>query len=88
MVRGRLLQSAWNLAYFALFVAVVAVVFNWRNSPLGYWLNLAAAGATDLGFILFILVPGYLPLRRGILGPVLWLLATVFSTLGVLGIAA
>ncbi|HLC02468.1 MAG TPA: hypothetical protein VJK02_05485 [Anaerolineales bacterium] len=88
MVQGRLHQSAWNLAYFAVFVSVVAVVYNWHNSSLGYWLNLAAAGVTDIGFIVFILMPGYLPLRPGILGPVLWLLATVFSSLGILTIAA
>ena len=39
-VQGRIYQSAWNLAYFAVFVLVVAVFFNWNNSPLGYWLNL------------------------------------------------
>lgn len=88
MIRGRLLQNAWNLGFLAVLVSVVAVVFNWHNSPLGYWLNLTMASITDIGFILFILVPGYLPLRRGILGPALWLLATVFSTLGVLTIAA
>jgi hypothetical protein len=88
MIRGRLFQAAWNLAFFAAAVSVVAVVFNWHNSPLGYWLNLAAASVTDIGFVLFILAPGHLPLRRGILGPVLWLLATVFSTLGVLAITA
>ena len=88
MVQGRLHQSAWNLAYFAVFVSVVAVGYNWNNSLLGYWLNLAAAGVTDVGFIVFILAPGYVPVRPGILGPALWLLATIFSTWGVLSIAA
>ena len=80
MVRGRIYQSAWNLAYFAVFVTVVAVVYNWKNDPLGYWLNLVTTSVTDIGFIYFILVPGYLPLRPGILGPVLWVLAIIFST--------
>ena len=88
MVQGRLYQSAWNLASFAVFVSVVAVVYNWHNSPLGYWLNLTAASVTDVGFIVFILAPGYVPVRAGSLGPALWLLATLFSTLGVLSIAA
>jgi hypothetical protein len=34
MVRGRIYQGAWNLAYFAVSVAVVAVVFNWFNNLL------------------------------------------------------
>jgi len=88
MVQGRLHQSAWNLAYFAVFVSVVAVVYNWHNSSLGYWLNLAAASVTDIGFIIFILAPGHAPARLGSVGPTLWLLATSFSTLGVLAIAA
>ena len=83
MVQGRIYQNAWNLAYFAIFVIVIAVVYNWKNSPLGYWLNLKAS-ITDIGFILFILVPGYFPLRPGILGPALWILAIIFSTLGII----
>lgn len=84
MVKGRLFQSAWNLAYFAVFVLVVAVVYNWYNNPFGYWLNLVTASITDIGFIVYILIPGYAPLRPGLLGPALWLLATIFSTLGVM----
>ena len=82
MLQGRIYQAAWNLAYFAVFVVVVAVIFNWNNNPAGYWLNLVMASVTDVGFIIFILAPGYLPLRPGILGPVLWVLAVIFSTLG------
>ena len=52
------------------------------NSPLGFWLNLALTSVTDVGFILFIIVPGYLPLGPGLLGPGLWVLALIFSALG------
>jgi len=45
MVQGRIYQNALNLACFAIFVIVIAVVY--------------------------ILMPGYLPLRPGILGPTL-----------------
>ena len=82
MVQGRIYQSAWNLAYFAVSVTVVAVVYNWNNNPLGYWLNLVMTSVTDVGFIIFVLAPGYVPLRPGILGPALWILAVSFSTLG------
>lgn len=84
MVQGRLYQNAWNLACFAITVIVIAVVYNWKNSLLGYWLNLLLAGITDIGFILFILVPGYLPLKSGIPGPALWILATIFSTVAII----
>lgn len=82
MVQGRIYQSVWNLASFAVAVSIVAVVYNWFNNPLGYWLNLALTSVTDVGFILFILVPRYLPLWPGLLGPALWVLAVTFSTLG------
>ena len=83
MVQGRVYQDAWNLLFFALFGIVVAVVFNWKNSRLGYWLNLVVVTAADIGFIVAILVPGYLPLVPGGLGPLLWIAALVFSTLGI-----
>jgi hypothetical protein len=84
MVQGRIYQDAWNLLFFALFGVVVAVTLNWRNSRLGYWLNLVVVSAGDIGFIITILVPGYIPLLPGGIGPLLWIVALVFSTLGIL----
>jgi len=82
MVQGRLYQNAWNLACIAIVVLVIAVVYNWNNSLFGYWLNLVATGITDIGFVLFIVVPRYLPLRLSIPGPALWILASIASTVG------
>jgi len=84
MVQGRIYQGAWNLLFFALFGIVVAVLYNWRNSKIGYWLNLIVVGVVDIGFIITILLPGYLPLFPGSLGPIIWLLALAFSTVGIL----
>jgi hypothetical protein len=84
MVQGRLYQNAWNLASFAIIVIVIAVVYNWKNSLLGYWLNLLLASITDIGFIIYILAPRYLPLKRGLLGPALWILATIFSSVAII----
>ena len=80
MVQGRVLQDAWYLLFFALFGMAVAIKYNWRNSKLGYWLNFVVISAGDIGFIIFLLVPGYVPLVPGALGPLLWLLALGFST--------
>ncbi len=82
MIQGRIFQDAWNLLFFALVGITVAVVFNWHNSRLGYWINLITVSVTDIGFIAFVLVPGHLPVFPGILGPVFWLLGVVFSTIG------
>ena len=83
LVQGRIYQDAWNLAYFALFSIVVAVMFNWKNSRLGYWLNLVTVSVTDVGFILAVLAPGHIPLFPGVMGPAFWILATIFSTVGI-----
>lgn len=82
MIQGRVYQGAWNLLFFALVGMVVAVGFNWHNSRLGYWINLITVSVTDIGFIAFVLVPGYLPVFPGILGPVFWVLGVLFSTIG------
>jgi hypothetical protein len=82
-IQGRLLQNSWNLAFFAIVALVVAVTMNWRNDRTGYWINLITVSAADIAFVLFILMPGHLPLWPGILGPVFWIGGAVFSTLGI-----
>jgi hypothetical protein len=84
IIQGRVYQDAWNLLFFALFGIVVAVTLNWKNSRLGYWLNLVVISVGDIGFIITIMVPGYIPLMPGGLGPLLWVVALAFSTLGIL----
>ena len=82
LVKGKINQGAWDLLFFAVFAIVVAVKFNWKNDSLGYWLNLIVISAADIGFIIFVLLPGYVDVFPGILGPVFWILGAVFSTLG------
>jgi hypothetical protein len=87
MVQGRIYQDAWNLLFFALFGIVVGVSLNWKNSRLGYWLNLIVVSAGDIGYIIFVLIPAYVPLMPGALGPILWILAVTFSTIGLMNTA-
>ena len=82
MIQGRVFQDAWSLLFFALVGITVAVVFNWKNSRLGYWINLITVSVTDIGFILFVLMPGYISIFPGILGPVFWVLGVLFSSIG------
>ena len=86
MVQGRIFQDAWNLLFFAIFGIVIAIFLNWKNSRLGYWLNLSVVSAGDIGYIVFVLVPGYVPFMPGALGPILWVLAVVFSTVAILSV--
>lgn len=81
---GLFWQHAWNLGIVGT-CAIAVARLNWRNHRLGYWLNLGVVSAAEVGFIIAILGPGYIRLSDGLGGPVLWVLAAVFSTLGRLG---
>lgn len=83
IVQGRVFQDAWSLAFFAISVSVIAVLLNWKNSRLGFWLNLTLATVTDLGFILHVLAPGYIPMVPGVAGPVLWVFAVIFTAIAI-----
>jgi hypothetical protein len=82
MIQGRLYQDAWTLLAAAVAVAIVSLIMLSRSWPLGYWLNLGIAGITDVGFIAFVLIPGYAPLWPGLQGPLAWIFGLSFSTIG------
>jgi len=82
MVQARLFQDAWNLACFSAAGIGVALTLNWRNNRWGYWINLAVIGVADTGFIIFVLLPGYLRPWPGLLGPVVWLVGLALTTIG------
>jgi hypothetical protein len=75
---------AYNITWFGALALVVAITLNWRNSVTGYWVNLVVVGADDLGLILFLIAPGHLSFAEAGLGPVLYVLAAIFSTLGLI----
>jgi hypothetical protein len=75
-------MGAYNILWIGLLVIVIAVGMNWRNSALGYWLNLAVVGATDLGLLVALLLPGYMAWSDGMIGISLFVLAFVFATAG------
>ena len=62
----------------------VALMLNIRNSAWGYWINLGVLALADTGLIIFVLIPGYMPLWPGLAGPILWVLGLAFSTLAYL----
>jgi hypothetical protein len=82
MAQGRLFQNAFYLFSFATAGIVIAVSLNWHNSRAGFWANALLVGVADVPFILFVLVPGYLPLLFGSLGPDLWVAGMLFTGLG------
>ena len=83
IVQGKIYQDAWSLLFFALFSIAIGIKYDWKNSVLGYWLNLVVVSAADIGFLIFILFPGYVAFVPGILGPVFWISAAIFSSIGI-----
>jgi hypothetical protein len=83
MVQARLYQDAWTLYFAAGAIALVSLVAITRESRLAYWLNFGIAFVTDVGFIIFVLVPHYMPLWPGLQGPLAWAGGLVFSTIGI-----
>jgi hypothetical protein len=81
MVRGRVFQDSWNLLFFGATAIIIALTLNVRNRALGYWINLGVLALADTGLIIFVLIPGYIPLWPGLAGPVLWVLGGRLTTL-------
>ena len=83
LVQGKINQGAWELLFVALTSIIIAVVYNWRNNRLGYWINILMVSIADIGFIIFVFLPGHVTFLTGILGPVFWISAAIFSTIGI-----
>ena len=85
MAQGRLWQDAFFLFLISVASIYIAIRYNWRNSPLGYWLNLFIVSIEDLLFIFLIVAPGYVPFKMIFTGPLLWVIALVCTTIAYLG---
>jgi hypothetical protein len=73
---------SFNIVWLGFVAAVVAVRLNWKNSAAGYWTNMAVIGWADVGLILFMVRPGVMDLSDAWIGPLLFLVGVVFSTIG------
>ena len=85
MAQARLMQTAFYLAAFAAAAIIFAITLNWRNDRFGFLVNAVIVGIADIPFILFVLVPGYVPWWPGLLGPLLWIAAFFFTALARMG---
>lgn len=80
VVGARVEQMAAYLLVIAIATIAVAVRWNWRNAAFGYWFNLMLVSVADIIFLVVVVVPGHIPLGRGLPGPILWILAVIAST--------
>lgn len=79
--QGRMLQLAAYMLSIALFAIAIGLWRNWRNDALGYWLNLAVIGWADVVCVAVVVLPGYVPMARGLIPPAIFAAGAVFSTL-------
>jgi hypothetical protein len=76
-------HHSWDVALFGLFAVVTASCLNWRNSRSGWLANLVVISIVDTGFILFVLIPGHIEFWLGLVGPALWALGAILTTIGI-----
>ncbi|MGF1476290.1 MAG: hypothetical protein ACFB6S_12070 [Geminicoccaceae bacterium] len=77
----RLQQGAFHILFFVAVSIIIGAWLNWRNSRTGYWINLVTVGWTEIGLFYLFMLPGLFPwLPTGWIGPALWLVAVVTTT--------
>lgn len=77
-----LAYNSFAIIWIGALTAVIAVTMNWKNRPAGAWLNFALAGLSDVGLIVFLMAPGFVPVASGAQGISLFVLAAVFTAAG------
>lgn len=82
LTQGRIYQLAAYMLTIALFVIGVALLRNWRNDRLGFWLNVTVAGWADAIWVLVVVLPGYVDPIRGFVPPAIFAVAAILTWFG------
>jgi hypothetical protein len=81
IAQGRMYQLSAYMLTISLFVIGVGAVLNWRNSRIGFWLNLCVAGWADGVWVLVVVVPGYVALARGLIPPAIFAVGAIATAM-------
>jgi hypothetical protein len=81
ITQGRLYLLAAYMLCIAMFAITVAAFANWRNTELGYWLNICVVGWADGIWVLVVVLLGYVPLQRGLVPPALFVVGAILTTI-------
>lgn len=65
-VGGILNQHGWNLLWGGL-VTIIGAVFIWRANTTAIWVTAMVGGLLDLGYLVFVDIPGYVNFVPGTL---------------------
>lgn len=57
-VGGIMNQHGWNLGWFGV-ATVIGAVFIWRHNLTAIWVTAMVGGLADLGYLLFVDLPGF-----------------------------
>ena len=77
-IGGILNQHGWNLAWFGV-VTVIGAVFIWRKNLTAIWVTGLVGGLADLGYLLFVDLPGYVHFVPGTVMTIISASAIVIS---------
>lgn len=79
---GRVLgYLAYSFIWIGVLVSYVAIRFNWNNSQDGLALNTALVGLTDIGLIVFLVLPGFVSWGEAAPGLILFVGGVIFGGL-------
>ncbi|MEO0327761.1 MAG: hypothetical protein AAF217_04100 [Pseudomonadota bacterium] len=65
-VEGILNQHGWNLGWFGI-ATLIGAVLIWRKNMTAIWVTGMVGGLADLGYLLFVDIPGYVHFLPGTL---------------------
>ncbi|WP_298818218.1 hypothetical protein [uncultured Roseibium sp.] len=65
-VEGILNQHGWNLLWFGL-VTILGAWFIWRGNLTAIWVTALVGGMADIGYLLFVDIPGFVRFFPGTL---------------------
>ncbi len=73
----------YSLILFGYGVLAVWMAFHiWKGARIALWINTVMLAIADFALILSLVIPGYVPLEQGLIGPGVTLLGVAFTFFG------
>ncbi len=63
-------------------LAIWMALHIWKGIRVSLWINTVMLGIADISFIISLVIPGYIPLEQGIIGPILTFLGVILTFFG------
>ncbi len=63
---GVIHQHGWNLAWFGI-VTIIGAIFIWRGNHTAIWVTGLVGGLADIGYLIFLDIPGFVNFVPGTL---------------------